>query len=125
MDIKIKLLCVLNVERGVSKDGIEWKSVIFVGLPQPANEYTKPVAFKATMDRVDEVINREPGDILTVHFNIQSREFNGRYYTDVIAWKIEAEAAAAAPAAPAAQKPAVQPAPANSAVVEDNTMLPF
>ena len=29
------------------------------------------------------------GDIVTVHFDIESREFNGRWYTDIKAWKVE------------------------------------
>ena len=43
---------------------------------------------------------------MKVSFNLRSREFNGRWYTDISVWRI-APAGAAAPAAP--QAPAYQP----------------
>ena len=41
-------------------------------------------------DKVDTLANFNIGDMVTVSFDIESREFNGRWYTDVKAWKIEA-----------------------------------
>jgi hypothetical protein len=35
------------------------------------------------------VINLQPGSLLKIDFDVESREFNGRWYTDVKAWKIE------------------------------------
>jgi hypothetical protein len=32
------------------------------------------------------------GQDVTVQFNIESREYNGKYYTNATAWKIEAVA---------------------------------
>ncbi len=29
------------------------------------------------------------GDTMTVHFNLSSREYNGKYYHNIDAWKIE------------------------------------
>ena len=43
------------------------------------------------------------GQTATVSFDIESREYNGRWYTDIRAWKAEiAQTPAAQPAAPAA-----------------------
>jgi hypothetical protein len=39
-------------------------------------------------DKIDQFPVKE-GDAVTVHFDIESREYNGRWYTDVKAWKIE------------------------------------
>jgi hypothetical protein len=73
-------------------------------------------------------------DIVTVSFDIESREFNGRWYTSIRAWKIQqgvVEAAAAPQVVPAAQ-PVVAAAPqANTATfdaaagVDETTDLPF
>ena len=54
-------------------------------------------------------------DVVTVSFDIESREFNGRWYTSIRAWRVQQGAVAAAPATaqptvqPSAQ-PAAQPA---------------
>ena len=55
------------------------------------------------------------GDTVKVSFSIESREFNGKWYTDIKAWKIEP--ATEGPAQPTAAAPAYQhvaagPAPA-------------
>lgn len=79
--------------------------------------------------------------IVTAHFDLESREFNGRWYTSVRAWKVEqgdtsnavAQPASAA-AQPATAQPAqeAQPAPAANtqsfdavAQEDDGTDLPF
>ena len=56
-------------------------------------------------DRLREM-NIQVGEELVVSFDIDAREYNGRWYNDVRAWKVERKAAAPAPSAPA-------PAPSN------------
>ena len=72
-------------------------------------------------------------DIVTVSFDIESREFNGRWYTSIRAWKIQQGVvdAAAAPqpapvAAPAAVAPQANVATFDAAAgVDETTDLPF
>ena len=45
-------------------------------------------------DRIAQ-FNIQMGETLTVSFDIDSREYNGRWYTDVRAWRIEPAAQAA------------------------------
>ena len=59
----------------------------------------------------------EIDQLVTISFDIESREFNGRWYTSIRAWRIQqgdmTQAAAPAPAAaPVAAAPAAAPAPA-------------
>jgi hypothetical protein len=71
-------------------------------------------------------------DIVTVSFDIESREFNGRWYTSIRAWKIQQGVvdAAAAPAPVAEPAPVAAPQ-ANTATfdaaagVDETTDLPF
>ena len=64
----------------------------------------------------EDRIRQNPCDIdqiVTVSFDIESREFNGRWYTSIRAWKIQqGDMTQQAQPAPAA---AAQPAPANAA----------
>ena len=39
-------------------------------------------------DKIDQFQIRQDQQ-LTVHFDLESREYNGRWYTDVKAWKVE------------------------------------
>lgn len=58
-------------------------------------------------DRIDQFKVAE-GETLTVHFDLESREYNGRWYTDVKAWRIERpdeQAHAPAPAGEADEAP--------------------
>jgi hypothetical protein len=56
--------------------------------------------------------NIQLGETLTVSFDIDSREYNGRWYNDIRAWKVDRNVAVpGAPAAPAAPAGAPVPPP--------------
>ena len=94
MEITGRIIAVLPVKSGISKNGI----------------------FGA--DRIDQAAI-QPGEELTVFFDIDSREYQGRWFTNINAWKVERPMAAAPQSAPGAMTPEnVVPAsaPAASAV---------
>ena len=95
----------LGVQSGMSARGA-WSKQEFV-LEYPDGNYTSQVCMLAFgQDKVQELEKYQVGDRVKVAFNIKSREYNGRWYTDVQIWRIS-PAGATAPAAPAAA-----PAPA-------------
>lgn len=53
--------------------------------------YPKDVCFQVVQDRVDIIDPYELGDVVAVHFNPESRNSNGRWFTNLTAWKIERE----------------------------------
>ena len=59
-------------------------------------------------DKVKDLEKYQVGDKVRISFNLSSREFNGRWYTDVRAWRIEPAGAPAAPAAPVAPAVSVE-----------------
>ena len=59
--------------------------------------YPKKVSVSVWGDKTDSLRNLQPGANVKVSFNVESREYNGRWYTDVKAWRIEAAGAAGAP----------------------------
>ena len=66
-----------------------------------------------------------PGEVVNISANVESREFNGRWYTDVRAWRMTRKAPAAAAPAPDVLPPLdafVPEEPADSKEVDD---LPF
>ena len=121
MEIVGKIIQVLPLQEGVGRNGNPWKLQGYV--LETIENYPRKVHFEVFGE---DRIKNNPCDmdqIVTVSYDIESREFNGRWYTSVRAWKIQqgdmtqqpvaGVAPAAAPmAAPAQAAPAAAPAEA-------------
>ena len=112
MEIVGKITQVLPVQEGVSKStGNPWKIQSYI--LETLEQYPRKVCFEIFGE--DRIKNNpcEIDQIVTVSFDIESREFNGRWYTSIRAWRVQqgdttANAATqpevpGAPAAPQAQ----------------------
>lgn len=75
------------LQGGVSTAGKEWKKQDFVITTQ--EQYAKDVCIQAFNKTTEYVDNLQIGDNVQVSFNIESKEYQGKYYTQVTAWKIE------------------------------------
>lgn len=94
MQFTAKVLSVPPPQRGVGKSG-EWKRQEII--VETEDKYPKKVCVSLWGDKYDTAL-LQPGVRLAISFDIESREYNGRWYTDVKAWKVEpAESAGAAP----------------------------
>ena len=82
---------VLPAQTGTSARG-EWHSQNVVFEMQNNSPYPRKVSVKFFNKR-DEVARLVVGAAYNVTFDIESREYNGRWYTDVIARRIEPKAA--------------------------------
>lgn len=88
MDIQIQgqLIQVLPLNSGVGKaSGKEWKKQDYV--LETMDQYPRKVHFSVWGDRIDP--SYQVGEQVTIWVDIESREFNGRWYTDVKAWRME------------------------------------
>ena len=91
MELTGKIIAVLPERGGVSKAGNEWKIQEFVLETQ--EQYPRKMMFNVFgADRLAQ-FNIQLGEVLTVSFDIDSREYNGRWYNDIRAWKVERNAA--------------------------------
>ena len=133
MEIIGKVLEVLPLQQGTSaRTGNPWTIKTFILETQ--ENFPRKVAIEMFGDQRIADNPVEAGQVVTVSFDLESREFNGRWYTSVRAWKVVqgAQAPAAAPMAPTTPV-APQEAPAApvtntfDAVVEqgEDTDLPF
>lgn len=111
MDIKGKIIQKLEMQSGTSKAGNAWKKQEYV--LETLDSYPKKVKFDFFGDRADQY-PLEVGDVITLSYDIESREFNGRWYTDIRGFKAMKEdpnmVAAGAPYPPAPGMPAPAPA---------------
>ena len=110
MEIKGKIIQKLELQSGTSKAGNAWKKQEYV--LETLDSYPRKVKFDFFGDRADQY-PLEVGDVITLSYDIESREFNNRWYTDIRGFKAVKEdpnmAAAPAPYPPAAGEPAPAP----------------
>jgi len=52
-------------------------------------QYPQPIKFDLTQDRCALLDNYQEGDRLKVSFDLRGREWNGKYFTDLSAWRLE------------------------------------
>ncbi len=112
----------LNVQTGTSARGT-WSKQEFIFEYQEGNFPTQICMNVWGEDKVRDLEKYQVGDKVKVSVNLSSREYNGRWYTDVRAWRIEPAGAAApsydAPPAPYGAAPAPFPASAPMPSVDD------
>lgn len=88
MEIKGKLQIILPITEGTSKNG-PWKKQEFV-IETIDSKFPKQIFMNVWgADKVEEFKRYKVGDILTFSLDLSSREYNGRWYTDVRAWRIQ------------------------------------
>lgn len=84
MNLKGKVIQILKEETGMGKKG-QWRKQEFV--VETAGQYPKKVCMSVWGDKIDQFSLRT-GDVLDVSIELESREYSGRWYTEVRAWKI-------------------------------------
>jgi hypothetical protein len=77
-------------------------------------DYPQDIKFELVKDKCQLIDQYKIGDKITVHLNIRGREWNEKYFVNLVAWKLEGQGTAAVP---------MQGPPAASAEVEDE--IPF
>ena len=84
MELSGKIIQLLPEKSGESARG-PWRKQEYI--LETDGQYPKQVCFMAWSDKIDEFAIKE-GENLVVSINLESREYNGRWYTDVKAWKV-------------------------------------
>ena len=81
-------------------------------------QYPQFVKFQLVQEKCELADSYNEGDRVRVHFDLRGREWNGKYFTNLNAWRMEAADAAATPGAQASPS---STAPATAAVVAPST----
>jgi hypothetical protein len=88
LEMKGKLVKVLDLQSGTSKAGKQWVKQSFV--IDTGSQYNSELCFNLFgQDKVDLLRDVTIGDEVTVLFNLSSREYKGNYYTSADAWKFK------------------------------------
>ena len=70
---------------GTSAKGAWRKQDVVFELP---SEFSRKICVTFFGDRAEDAASLQEGETVTVSVNVESREYNGKWYTDVKAWKI-------------------------------------
>lgn len=88
MEIQGKIVQLLPLQSGVGQaSGKEWKKQEYI-LETLDMQYPKKICFNLWGDNIAK-FNLQLGEEVTVQVDLESREFNGRWYTDVRAWRVD------------------------------------
>lgn len=125
MEVIGKIIVDLPLQTGTSKTGNNWQKKEYV--LETEDTYPKKIHFDFFGDRADQY-KLAVGQRVKLSFDIESREYNGRWYTSIRGWRAEpadAAPAASAPAAPSYSAPAAPAAPVPPITSTEADDLPF
>ena len=105
MEIIGKVVRLGNLTEGTSARGPWRKQELII---ETEEQYPRTVCLICWTNQIDEIQKFAPGQTIKAQIDLSSREFNGKWYTDVRVWRFDPIGTTAAPAAAPAQ-PAPQP----------------
>lgn len=88
LEVTGKITKVLPLESGQTKAGAEWQKQSFI--LDTEEKYNNIFCFEVFGNEKVENFNKykKVGQNVTVEFNVNCNEYNGKYYTTLSAWKI-------------------------------------
>jgi hypothetical protein len=120
LEITGKVFKVLAEQSGTSAGGKAWTKQEFV--VETEEQYPRKICVTAMNEKVVPIVKTlAPGQQVTVHINLESREYQERWFTNVNVWRID-KVATSAGAAPATGEPF---SPASITTEEPGDDLPF
>ena len=108
MEITGKVVRLGTLVEGTSARGPWRKQELII---ETEEQFPKTVCLLCWTNQIDEAQKFAPGQTIKAQIEISSREFNGKWYTDVRVWRFDPVGVAATPATPVAApaQPAQQP----------------
>lgn len=86
MDLSGKIISLLPEVGGNSKSGNAWRKQEYI--LETGGQYPKKVCFSLWGDKIDQ-FGLKVGEQVTLGIDVESREYNGRWYTEVKAYKVD------------------------------------
>ena len=87
MEVKGKVIVVTPLQTGEGRNGM-WKKQEYVLEYDQNSQYPRRMMFNLWGDKIDQY-NIQEGQWLNIGFDIDCREYNGKWYNDIRAWKVE------------------------------------
>ncbi len=117
MELSGKIIAILPLQSGTGRNGSEWKKQDYV--VETHDQYPKKMCFNLWGDRIDQFAIQMEEEV-TVSFDIDCREWQGKWFNDIRAWKIDRN-----PNAGTGTQPIQQTAPVEFTSTDVKDDLPF
>ena len=133
MEVQVKVISKFDTVEGVSKSsGKEFKYFTFIG--ETIEQYPRKIAFDVFGEKRIANCQVNENEVYNISFDVESREFEGRWYTKASAWKSELVSSSVMGEQQQTKQPedakTVAPIPQQQAIPQDNSLdddynLPF
>ena len=123
MELSGKVIAALEPKGGVSKTGNAWKVQEYV--IETHEQYPRKMCFDVFGEDKINQFNIQVGEELTVHFDIDAREWQGRWFNSIRAWKVDRVAVQTAPTEADVPFPPMSAAPVDFSASDEKDDLPF
>ena len=125
LEVSGKVFKILNEQKGTSAGGKDWVKQDFV--IETEDQYPKKIAITAMGDKiVPAVKGLKLEQLVTVHINIESREYQDKWFSNVNAWRIDKLDGNSAPTNNSAPSTtSTKTSKTNTSSNDDDSDLPF
>jgi len=87
LELSAKLLQILPAQTGTGKNG-PWKKVEFI--VETTDKFPKKICITAWKEQADQAEKLALNSTVKLSLELSSREYNGKWYSEIKAWKIVA-----------------------------------
>ena len=124
LEVSGKVFKILNEQKGTSAGGKDWVKQDFV--IETEDQYPKKIAITAMGDKIVPVVKGlKLGQLVTVHINIESREYQDKWFSNVNAWRIDKLDGNSAPSNTNTTSASTKTSKTNTSSNDDDSDLPF
>lgn len=88
LEVTGRLIQILPEQTGTGKNGLWKKQDIII---ETNEQFPKKISLSLWGDKVDQAQGYQVGQVLKVVASVESREYNGKWYTDVKPFRIDAD----------------------------------
>jgi len=89
MEFTGKVIEILNKQNGVAKSsGKSWTKQEYV-VEEVQESYPQKLCFEVFGEDKIELFNIKKGEIVTAHINVSAKQWNGRWFNSIQAWKVD------------------------------------
>lgn len=81
-----RVIAIMDERSGISKNGSTWRQREYV--IETDGQYPKKCAFKVKGDNIEK-FNIKQGETITAHLDIDAHDWQGKWYNEITAWKVE------------------------------------
>ena len=82
-----RVIAIMDERSGISKNGSTWREREYV-IKETADKYPKTICIKVKGENIGK-FNIQLGEIITAHINIDAHDWQGKWFNEVVAWRID------------------------------------